>query len=144
MPPFYPAYRQGYCQSIMYWPIITWLLDITANSLIRDRKLLAELLWSHAAGIWRRGRHHATHFIDRKREVEHKHKQKDLDATSKKIIKMTETLSPTICEMAESSIPVEVLPDLIRSVTGTQTSQNNQLADFSLEALKALSSVPKK
>ena len=38
---------------------LTWLLDITANSLIRDRKLLAELLWSHAAGIWRRGLHHA-------------------------------------------------------------------------------------
>ena len=39
---------------------LTWLLDITANSLIRDRKLLAELLWSHAAGIWRRGPHRAT------------------------------------------------------------------------------------
>lgn len=84
------------------------------------------------------------HFIDRKHEVEHKHKQKDLDATSKKIIKMTKTLSPTICEMAESSVPVEFLPDLIRSVTGSQTSQNNHLEDFALEALKALSSVPKK
>lgn len=83
-------------------------------------------------------------FIDRKHEVEHKHKQKGLDATSKKIIKMTKTLSPTICEMAESSVPVEFLPDLIRSVNGDQPSQNNQLADFASEALKALSSVPKK
>lgn len=88
--------------------------------------------------------HVVIHFIDRKREVEHKHKQKDLDATSKKITKMTKTLSPDICEMAESSVPVEFLPDLIRSVTGDQPSQNNQLADFALEALKALSSVPKK
>ena len=39
--------------------------------------------------------HVVIHFIDRKREVEHKHKQKGMDATSKKIIKMMETLSPT-------------------------------------------------
>lgn len=66
--------------------------------------------------------HVVIHFIDRKRAVEHKYKQKDLDATIKKLIKMTETLSPTICEMAKNSVPVEFLPDLNRSVTGSQPS----------------------
>ena len=79
-------------------------------------------------------------FIGRKRAVEHKYKQKDLDATIKKLTKMMETLSPTICEMAKNSVPVEFLPDLNRSVAGTSTSQDDQLANFSMEALKALSS----
>lgn len=78
------------------------------------------------------------HFVDRKREVEHKHKQKDLDATIKKLTKMTETLSPTICEMAQNSVPVEFLPDLNRSVTGDQPTQDDHLAGFAIETLKVL------
>ena len=58
----------------------------------------------------------------------------------RELTKMMETLSPTICEMAKNSVPVEFLPDLNRSVAGTSTSQDDQLANFSMEALKALSS----
>lgn len=70
-------------------------------------------------------------------------RQEELDMADKRAAKTVKTLSPTICKMAKNSVPTECSTDLYRSALGVQTTQGEQLSNFTSEALKALSSTLK-